>query len=411
MSNTPRELTRNQLAEFLPNARAVRAFEQLLKQVSQILPAEVTALTVAIEEAAIEAASGSAKADQALDLLCNIAQSLDVLATAPPVLDAIQSQEIHIRQLSEELGILSRQVSDLSAMPPPAGGSVTSITAGTGLTGGTITASGTIGLADQIVAGGPTGDGATAVILTWNAQGQLTTVGTAAITPVTIGAQPAAANLTTWAGVTPGTGVATALAVNVGTDGAFVVKGGALGTPSSGTATNLTGTAAGLTAGLATALQNVRTINGVNFDGTANIQTATANTSDYVAPTAFTPTLYGLGTAGVTTYAAQSGEYMKIGKLTIVTGYLVWTAATGTGQMAVGGLPAAFANVANIYPPIPIRTTLLAGSTNKIIQGLGIINNTYFQLETQDTNTGAIAALNVANATYEIRFSFAYMST
>ena len=38
-----------------------------------------------------------------------------------------------------------------------------------------------------------------------------------------------------------GTGVATALAVNVGTAGAPVVNGGALGTPSSGTATNLTG--------------------------------------------------------------------------------------------------------------------------------------------------------------------------
>lgn len=41
----------------------------------------------------------------------------------------------------------------------------------------------------------------------------------------------------------PGTGVLTALAVNVGTAGAFVVNGGALGTPSSGTVTNLTGTA------------------------------------------------------------------------------------------------------------------------------------------------------------------------
>jgi len=38
-----------------------------------------------------------------------------------------------------------------------------------------------------------------------------------------------------------GTGVATALAVNVGTAGAPVVNGGALGTPSGGTATNLTG--------------------------------------------------------------------------------------------------------------------------------------------------------------------------
>lgn len=40
-----------------------------------------------------------------------------------------------------------------------------------------------------------------------------------------------------------GTGIATALAVNVGTAGAPVVNGGALGTPSSGTVTNLTGTA------------------------------------------------------------------------------------------------------------------------------------------------------------------------
>ena len=40
-----------------------------------------------------------------------------------------------------------------------------------------------------------------------------------------------------------GTGVATALAVNTGSAGAFVVNCGALGTPSSGTVTNLTGTA------------------------------------------------------------------------------------------------------------------------------------------------------------------------
>lgn len=70
------------------------------------------------------------------------------------------------------------------------------------------------------------------------------------------------ADLTTWAGVTPGTGVATALAVNVGSAGAPVVNGGALGTPSSGTLTNCTfptlnqntsGTAAGLSATLAIA--------------------------------------------------------------------------------------------------------------------------------------------------------------
>ena len=49
------------------------------------------------------------------------------------------------------------------------------------------------------------------------------------------------ADLTTWATITPGTGVGTALAVNVGSAGAFVTNGGALGTPSSATLTNATG--------------------------------------------------------------------------------------------------------------------------------------------------------------------------
>ena len=51
-----------------------------------------------------------------------------------------------------------------------------------------------------------------------------------------------------------GTGVATALAVNVGSAGAPVVNGGALGTPASGTMTNVSGTAASLTAGAAQTL-------------------------------------------------------------------------------------------------------------------------------------------------------------
>lgn len=54
-----------------------------------------------------------------------------------------------------------------------------------------------------------------------------------------------------------GTGVQTALGVNVGTAGAPVINGGALGTPSSGVATNLTGTAAGLTAGTVTTNANL----------------------------------------------------------------------------------------------------------------------------------------------------------
>ena len=59
--------------------------------------------------------------------------------------------------------------------------------------------------------------------------------------------------------ITTGTGVVTALGVNTGSAGAFVVNGGALGTPSSGTLTNATGLpvstgVSGLGTGVATAL-------------------------------------------------------------------------------------------------------------------------------------------------------------
>lgn len=54
-----------------------------------------------------------------------------------------------------------------------------------------------------------------------------------------------------------GTGVASALGTNVGLAGSPVVNGGALGTPSSGVATNLTGTASGLTAGNVTTNANL----------------------------------------------------------------------------------------------------------------------------------------------------------
>jgi hypothetical protein len=65
-----------------------------------------------------------------------------------------------------------------------------------------------------------------------------------------------------------GTGVATALGVNTGSAGAFVVNGGALGTPSSGTVTNLTGTAS------------------ININGT--VGATTASTGAFTTTTATT---------------------------------------------------------------------------------------------------------------------------
>ncbi len=69
----------------------------------------------------------------------------------------------------------------------PGLGTVTNVATGTGLTGGPITNTGTISLANQIAAGGPTGSATKVPVITYNAQGQLTAVTTATITPYSIG--------------------------------------------------------------------------------------------------------------------------------------------------------------------------------------------------------------------------------
>jgi hypothetical protein len=118
----------------------------------------------------------------------------------------------------------------------------------------------------------------------------ITTSGTLALTVAgTSGGIPYFSSATTWAtsaalaanalmigggaGVAPstittGTGVTTALGVNVGSAGAFVTFNGALGTPSSGTVTNLTGTAS----------ININGTVGATTPTTGNFTTVTATT-------------------------------------------------------------------------------------------------------------------------------------
>lgn len=80
-----------------------------------------------------------------------------------------------------------------------------------------------------------------------------------------------------------GTGVATALAVNVGSAGAPVLFNGAGGTPSSLTGTNITGTAAGLTAGVASAVA----VGGITGLGTGVATALAVNVGSAGAPVVF----------------------------------------------------------------------------------------------------------------------------
>ena len=123
-----------------------------------------------------------------------------------------------------------------------AGSGVSSITFGTtGLTPATTTTGAVTVAGTLAVANGGTGltAGTSGGILAYTATGTLASSALLAANALMIGGGAGVAPST----VTTGTGVVTALGVNTGSSGAFVVNGGALGTPSSGTVTNLTGTA------------------------------------------------------------------------------------------------------------------------------------------------------------------------
>jgi hypothetical protein len=233
-------------------------------------------------------------------------------------------------------------------------GSVTSVAQS--FTGGLISVSGspitTSGTLALTVAGTSGGIPYFSSSSTWASSAAL------AANAIMIGGGAGAAPSTT----TTGTGVLTALGVNVGSAGAFVVNGGALGTPSSGVATNLTGTATALNIGgnaaTATILQTARTINGTSFDGSINITvTAAAGTltGTTLNSTVVTSSLTTVGTIGTgvwqgtaiadayissasTWNSKQAGDatLTALAGLTITNGSLIY----GTGADAFSVLPA-----------------------------------------------------------------------
>jgi hypothetical protein len=126
----------------------------------------------------------------------------------------------------------------------------------------------------------------------------------------------------------------------------------------------------------ATALQNARTIDGVSFNGTSNIQTATANTSDYSTGT-FTPTANSLTVVNGTGGATYTGNWTKIGRMVFITIRIsvtgtATTAATSSTYFSYTGPPAL---------TIP-AVSMTANSATAAFYGGGPVGNGYMYVGT-----------------------------
>ena len=133
---------------------------------------------------------------------------------------------------------------------------------------------------------------------------------------------------------------------------------------------------------------------GITFNGTNFI-------NNYAIGT-FTPTWYGSTTTGTTTYIAQVGSYTRIGNLVQCQFQVVGTAATGTGNITIGGLPFTInsSNVAPVGTILGVGGAALIWPTGTTMINLEGNTNTTTMIIFATGSAGNFGGFQIANTSF-----------
>jgi hypothetical protein len=279
------------------------------------------------------------------------------------------------------------QITNAASVTIAAGGSgtVTNVATGTGLTGGPVTTTGTISIANTTVTAGTYGGASNTVIVTINAQGQVTNAVNSVITlqnsgvsagtygsssnvaQVTVNAQGIVTSVTNVA-----TGTVTSVATGTGLTGGPISTSGTISIANTAVASGTYGNATTVSQftvnsqGQLTAAANV-IIASVTLGNTALAPGATVSTVGNL--TLSNPTLgvanatsinfggsalgnYVLGTwtptdasaTGNLVFTNVDAEYTRIGNMVFASGHLTYPSTADGSNALIGGLPVTVAN-------------------------------------------------------------------
>jgi hypothetical protein len=118
-----------------------------------------------------------------------------------------------------------------------------------------------------------------------------------------------------------------------------------------------------------------------------------------VPKTAFTPAIIGLSAAGAGTYSVQTGFFSVVDNMVFVSINLVWSAHTGTGNMAID-----LSNIAAAYRtpaftgPLSIAAHNLTTPANSVPQCMAAASTTRLNLYSQTEAANVLAALTMDTA-------------